>query len=52
MYQGNTEYPSLHIMITDNPRFQDGKLCVEDTEGAILKVTSWLHKNLEGRNDN
>jgi len=53
MYQGQTEYPSLHIMITDNPRYQEGKLCLDDTEGAIIKITAWLEKNAEGRlNDN
>ena len=40
-------------MITDNPRFQEGKLMFDDTEGAILKIAAWLQKNAEGRlNDN
>jgi len=50
MYQGTTEYPSLHLMITDNPRFQEGKLCLESTEDAILKISTWLNRKLE--NDN
>jgi hypothetical protein len=48
MWQGMGEYPSLHIMITDNPRYQDGKLCLESTEEAILKFSAWLQKNVEG----
>lgn len=49
MHQGGAEYPSLHIMITDNPRYQDGKLCLDGIEDAILKISSWLKKNSEGR---
>jgi len=52
MWQSKNEYPSLHLMITDNPRFQEGKLCLESTEDAILKISTWLHKNLEGSHDN
>jgi len=51
MHQGTTEYPSLHIMVTDNPRFQDGKLCIENIEEAIMKISSWLRKNSEGHSD-
>ena len=51
MYQGSTEYPSLHIMITDNPRYQDGKLCLESTEEAILKFSAWLQKNAVENNN-
>jgi hypothetical protein len=53
MYQGQTEYPSLHITITDNPQFHSGRLCVDSVEETIEKVSAWLKKNLEGRlNDN
>jgi len=53
MYQGHTEYPSLHITITDNPQFHSGRLCVDSVEETIEKVSAWLKKNLEGRlNDN
>jgi hypothetical protein len=52
MYQGQTEYPSLHLMVTDNYRFQEGKLVITDLDAVMQKVAAWLHKNLEGSHDN
>ena len=52
MYQGTTEYPSLHIMVTDNLNFQVGKLVCVDIDAALKKVSTWLHKSMEGSNGN
>jgi hypothetical protein len=51
MYQGSTEYPSLHLMVTDNLHFQAGKLVCPDIDAAMKRVEFWLRKNFEGTND-
>ncbi len=48
MYQGSTEYPSLHLTVTDNFRYWKDKLVLDDTEEAILKIAAWLRKHTEG----
>lgn len=42
MYQSRHEYPSLSIMITDNPRYHQGRLCFDNVEEAVSKIQGWL----------
>jgi len=46
LYQSRGDYPSLHIMVTDNPRYQEGKLCLQDKELALRKIEQWFDKHI------
>ena len=45
LYQDRGDYPSLHIMVTDNPRYQAGKLCLKDKQEVLKRVEQWLNRN-------
>lgn len=46
--QTKGEYPTLHIIVTDNERYLDGRkrLVVATVEEALMKVESWLWRRL------
>ncbi len=47
MYQADHEYPSLHVMITDNPRYHEGRLCVTSVKEALKKIETWMRKRFD-----
>lgn len=47
IYQSNDEYPSLHLMVTDNPRYEVGKYATKDIVAALLKVERWLREKVK-----
>lgn len=42
------QYPSLHIMVSDNPRSHEGRLCLGDVDKAIEKISAWLREKMRG----
>ncbi len=47
MYQSRHEYPVLNIVITDNPRYQEGRLCFDNVEQAVSKIQAWLQAHFQ-----
>jgi hypothetical protein len=46
IYKTNNEYPSVHVMVTDNPRYlAAGGMVVDDVEAAIEKLRAWLKQH-------
>ena len=47
MWAGQGEYPSITLMVTDNPKYADGRM-VRRTRAAVLKeVERWLATKAE-----
>lgn len=46
IYQGATEYPTLHICVSDNPRYWEDRLIVSTVEDAVAKIEQWLRKKM------
>ena len=47
LWQGGGEYPSLHITISDNPKYWEGNLTMTDVSEVMGKVEAWLKKKME-----
>lgn len=47
MYQSDTEYPSLHIIVTGNSRYWKDRFVCETVEGAVTRITLWLERKME-----
>lgn len=42
IYQGTTDYPSLHVMVTNNERYLEGRIVLTDVEEAVTRFRKWL----------
>jgi len=47
LWQGSGEYPSLHLTISDNPKYWEGNLTMTDVSEVMGKVEAWLKKKME-----
>lgn len=48
LYQAEDEYPSLHLVVTDNVRYLKGRKAVATKEAAMAEVEKWLDQKLRG----
>jgi hypothetical protein len=46
------EYPAMMIVITDNPRFQDGRWTTKDIDEALVKIKKWMKEHLSAKPKN
>lgn len=42
LYQSGGEYPSLHVMVTDNERYYSDRKLYDDAESAAAAIKKWL----------
>lgn len=42
IYQSDHEYPALHIMVTDNERYQERRKLFDDVDSAVANIRTWL----------
>jgi hypothetical protein len=47
VYQTKPEYPSLHIMVTDNPRYWEERTTLDTVEEATERVRQWLERTMK-----
>jgi hypothetical protein len=44
-----TEYPTLMITVTDNPRFVNGRLASTDRKAVLARIDKWLKEKMNER---
>lgn len=47
MYQARNDYPTLHLMITNNAVYLKQGLVLDNEEEVLEKVREWLRRNLK-----
>ena len=46
VYQTKPEYPSLHIMVTDNARYFEKRIVLDTVDEAIERIRQWLERTM------
>ena len=49
VYQTKPEYPSIHVMVTDNPRYWKERITLDTVEEAIERIRQWLERNMNDK---